>query len=271
MADSAALSDAPGGSPDSLQAYFERAGLQVDGVCETLSRHVLEWRQAAAMLEDLTPQEADILGKLMPRVRARAGQVLIRLDDADQKAQVAQAEANLQAAMAAVGNVDAQSAQEQAAIASRAAAVTQARAQAELARAEVDRYGKLAEQGWVSEQRIQTQRAQAQTANAAVAQAPDESMPRLVRGFNSLSVPKMFDRLKLAGEDLGWIHARGSNDPVTGTVEMRQIVGLKYGSALVRLKNADKAREVWHGALTLNPESSAAAEIRRELQKLGTP
>lgn len=107
--------------------------------------------------------------------------------------------------------------------------------------------------------------------DAAVAQAPDESMPRLVRGFNSLSVPKMFDRLKLAGEDLGWIHARGSNDPVTGTVEMRQIVGLKYGSALVRLKNADKAREVWHGALTLNPESSAAAEIRRELQKLGTP
>lgn len=78
MADSAALSDAPGGSPDSLLAYFERAGLQVDGVCETLSRHVLEWRQAAAMLEDLTPQEADILGKLMPRVRARAGQVLIR-------------------------------------------------------------------------------------------------------------------------------------------------------------------------------------------------
>ena len=78
MADAAALSGTPGDSPDSLQAYFERAGLQVDGVCETLSRHVLEWRHAAAMLEDLTPQEADILGKLMPRVRARAGQVLIR-------------------------------------------------------------------------------------------------------------------------------------------------------------------------------------------------
>lgn len=107
--------------------------------------------------------------------------------------------------------------------------------------------------------------------DAAVAQSPNESMPRLIRGFNSLSVPKMFDRLKLAGEDLGWIHARGSNDPVTGTVELRQIVGLRYGSALVRLKNADKAREVWQGALTLNPDSSAAAEVRRELQKLGTP
>ncbi len=72
------MTGAPGAAPDALGAYFERAGLEVDGVCIALSRYVLEWRQAAAMLEDLTPQEADILGGLMPRVRARAGQVLIR-------------------------------------------------------------------------------------------------------------------------------------------------------------------------------------------------
>jgi membrane fusion protein (multidrug efflux system) len=100
-----------------------------------------------------------------------AGQVLVKLDDADQRAEVAQAEANLQAALAAVGNVDAQAQQEQASIAARAAAVSQARAQSELARAEVERYGKLAEQGWVSQQRIQTQQAQAQTAAATVQQA----------------------------------------------------------------------------------------------------
>ncbi|MFN7130024.1 MAG: HlyD family secretion protein, partial [Brevundimonas sp.] len=103
--------------------------------------------------------------------RVEAGQVLVRLDDSDQKAELARAEANLQAAIAAVGNVDAQSAQEQAAIAARAAAVTQARAQAGLARAEVDRYGKLAQQGWVSQQRIQTERAGAATADASVQQA----------------------------------------------------------------------------------------------------
>lgn len=78
MAEPAALNGTPGAGPDALMASFERAGLQVDGVCVALSRHVLEWRQAAAMLEDLTPQEADTLGSLMPRVRARAGQVLIR-------------------------------------------------------------------------------------------------------------------------------------------------------------------------------------------------
>jgi len=103
--------------------------------------------------------------------RVEAGQVLVKLDDADQKAELAQAEANLQAAFAAVGNVDAQASQEQAAIAARAAAVTQAHAQANLANAEVERYGKLAEQGWVSQQRIQTQQAQAQTARASVDQA----------------------------------------------------------------------------------------------------
>jgi CRP/FNR family transcriptional regulator, cyclic AMP receptor protein len=78
MAEPAALSSPVGSGPEALSAHFARAGLEVDGVCEALSRHVLEWRQAAAMLEDLTPQEADTLGRLMPRVRARAGQVLIR-------------------------------------------------------------------------------------------------------------------------------------------------------------------------------------------------
>ncbi len=103
--------------------------------------------------------------------RVVPGQPLVRLDDADARAKLAQAEANLAALTAAVGNVDARSAQEQAAVAARAAAVEQARAQAALAQAEVDRYGKLAEQGWVSAQRIDTQRATAETARASVAQA----------------------------------------------------------------------------------------------------
>lgn len=60
-----------------LRAHFERAGLQVDGVCEDLSQLGAHWRQTAALLEDLTPQEADTLGLLMPMLRANAGQTLI--------------------------------------------------------------------------------------------------------------------------------------------------------------------------------------------------
>ncbi|MBX4158997.1 biotin/lipoyl-binding protein, partial [Lactiplantibacillus plantarum] len=40
--------------------------------------------------------------------RVEAGQILVKLDDSDEKAQLAQAEANLAAAIAAVGHVDAQ-------------------------------------------------------------------------------------------------------------------------------------------------------------------
>ncbi len=61
-----------------LRADFERAGLRLEGVCEDLSNLGEHWRQTAALLEDLTPDEADTLGKLMPTVRARPGQVLIK-------------------------------------------------------------------------------------------------------------------------------------------------------------------------------------------------
>ncbi|WP_348685078.1 biotin/lipoyl-binding protein, partial [uncultured Brevundimonas sp.] len=65
--------------------------------------------------------------------RVEAGQVLVKLDDSDQRAELIRAEANLQAAIAAVGNVDAQAEQEKATVAARAAAEAQARAQAGLA------------------------------------------------------------------------------------------------------------------------------------------
>lgn len=103
--------------------------------------------------------------------RVQAGQILVKLDDADAKAKLAQAQANLAAVMAAVENVDARTAQEQAVIASRAAGVAQAQAQARLAQQQVERYGQLAQQGWVSQQRIQTERAGAATASASVAEA----------------------------------------------------------------------------------------------------
>lgn len=103
--------------------------------------------------------------------RVQAGQVLLRLDDRDAKAGVAQAEANLAAVTAAVSNVDARAIQEQATIASRAAGVAQARAQADLAAQQVERYDRLAQQGWVSQQRIETERAGARTAQASVAEA----------------------------------------------------------------------------------------------------
>ncbi len=60
-----------------LRAHFERAGLRVEGVCGDLSNLGEHWRQTSALLEDLTPAQANTLGQLMPTVRARAGQAMI--------------------------------------------------------------------------------------------------------------------------------------------------------------------------------------------------
>jgi membrane fusion protein (multidrug efflux system) len=99
------------------------------------------------------------------------GQVLVRIDPATIRARLAQAEANAQALEAAVAQVDDKARLEEAMIAQRSAGVESARAEASLAQAELNRYGQLAQQGWVSTQRAQTARAAHQQAAAAVAQA----------------------------------------------------------------------------------------------------
>ena len=73
MADDAAIDHLA-----SLRERFAQAGLRLEGQCEGLSRYMLQWRHAAALIEDLTVEEADTLGTLMPRLHARAGQTLIR-------------------------------------------------------------------------------------------------------------------------------------------------------------------------------------------------
>lgn len=99
------------------------------------------------------------------------GQLLVRIDPATIKARLAQAEANAQALQAAVSAVDDKARLEQAMIAQKAAGVASARAEANFADAEFNRYGELAKQGWVSPQRAQTARMGQQQASASVAQA----------------------------------------------------------------------------------------------------
>jgi membrane fusion protein (multidrug efflux system) len=100
-----------------------------------------------------------------------AGQVLVRLDPAPLRASLAQAQANAAALDAAVRGVDDKASLEQAMIAQKAAGVDSAHAEAQLAQAELARYGSLATQGWVSPQRAQTAKAAASQAQAGVAQA----------------------------------------------------------------------------------------------------
>lgn len=107
--------------------------------------------------------------------------------------------------------------------------------------------------------------------DAAVAQGPDSVQSRLIRGLNSVSVPKIFDRLKLAEEDLGWIHEQTFHEGDYGGRPMRQRVALEYGRILSRLKNTDKARKVWQVGLELDPGSPLADRLRSELKTSGKP
>jgi membrane fusion protein (multidrug efflux system) len=99
------------------------------------------------------------------------GELLVRIDPATIKARLAQAEANAQALEAGVRAVDDKARLEQAMIAQKAAGVDSAKAQARFAAAEMNRYGSLADKGWVSPQRAQTARTAQDQAAAAVTQA----------------------------------------------------------------------------------------------------
>ena len=61
-----------------IEEQLQAAGLEVLGRCADLAEITHGWRHEAALLEDLSATEANALGALMPRVRAKAGQVLIR-------------------------------------------------------------------------------------------------------------------------------------------------------------------------------------------------
>lgn len=65
----------------SAQEQLLAAGLELVGPCEGLSQQ-RELLVRSPLLQDFTPEEADVLGQAMLRVRARPGQMLIAEDEA---------------------------------------------------------------------------------------------------------------------------------------------------------------------------------------------
>ena len=122
--------------------------------------------------------------------RVEAGQVVARIDPAPFQARLDQAVANAQGLQAAIKGVDDKAALEQAMIAQRAAGVTSAQADAGRAKADLARYNSLAQQGWVSQQKVQTEQAGAKQSDAAVlsAQAALEAEHRSAESLGSARV-----------------------------------------------------------------------------------
>ena len=61
-----------------LESQLASSGLDIYGCCERLTRLGDDFLQTAALLQDMTPAEVDILGSAMLLVRAQPGQVMIR-------------------------------------------------------------------------------------------------------------------------------------------------------------------------------------------------
>jgi membrane fusion protein, multidrug efflux system len=84
-----------------------------------------------------------------------AGQVIAQIDDRDYRIALAQAEAQVAAAQASIGNIDAQIAVQQAQVAQTAAQVQEQQASLTYAEQQSARYGTLAKDGWGTTQNAQ--------------------------------------------------------------------------------------------------------------------
>lgn len=61
-----------------LEEQLNAAGLNVVGFCDTLSTYSVDLLGTSPLLQDMSPQEVDVLGQSMLMIRAEAGQALIR-------------------------------------------------------------------------------------------------------------------------------------------------------------------------------------------------
>ena len=114
----------------------------------------------------------------------KAGQALARIDDRDFRAAQAQAKAGVDAAEAAIGNIDAELALQQSMIDQAKAATFASRASLKFNRADVARYNDLAKNGYASVQRAQ----QSETARSQSAAELQRDQAGLVAAQKKIAV-----------------------------------------------------------------------------------
>ena len=102
-----------------------------------------------------------------------AGEVIARIDDRDYRTALAQAEAQVAAAQASIGNIDAQIAVQQAQVAQTVAQLQQQQANLTYAEQQSARYGTLAKDGWGTKQDAQQWASQQRQGEASLQAAKE--------------------------------------------------------------------------------------------------
>jgi multidrug resistance efflux pump len=174
---------------------------------------------------------------------ARAGDVLVRIDDRIYRQRVEQARANLGSARAALANTPQQAASREATFASQGAAVASARAQLTRAQADNARLETLASQGFVTRRDLDASRASLAQAQAAVQQAQasqtvaaeDVRSVSVSRGGLAANVEAAEAALRLAEIDLANTVIRAPVGGQIGEVGARQGQYVTAGTQLLAL------------------------------------
>jgi membrane fusion protein (multidrug efflux system) len=121
----------------------------------------------------ISPKVAGYVAEVAVRDNQRvvAGQLLVRIDDRDYRAELAQSEAQVASAGADLRNADALIVQQRARIAASEAQVASAGAQSDYAGSESERYRNLIESGAVSRQKAQLAQTDLKRSNAGLSEA----------------------------------------------------------------------------------------------------
>jgi membrane fusion protein (multidrug efflux system) len=204
---------------------------------------------------DVTPLSAQVGGYVRKVAvddfqRVKTGDLLVEIDDRDYTAKVAQAEADLLGAQAAIENIKARKEAQKAVVVQAESAVTGARADLERARLEAERQRKLLATTFGTEQRVEQTDADAKRLAATLAsnQAAVESQRSQLAVLDTQEMQLRADmKAKQAALDLAKINLGYTRiyAPVNGEVSERNVYAGQYvhsGSQVITIVPLDN---VW--------------------------
>jgi len=106
------------------------------------------------------------------------------------------------------------------------------------------------------------------TQDRAVGMATNDPAVRLKRAICSFHQPGLLGREQIARDDLAWLWKTITEKPDALPIGDKQDVAMFQGSSLLKQRKAEEARQVWESGIALAPQSTEAALMRKQLEKL---
>lgn len=104
----------------------------------------------------------------------------------------------------------------------------------------------------------------------AVSLAPDDAEARFIRAATSWHLPAFYRRRRQCEDDFAWLAQRARNDARTGTLppELAAAALNYWGQILVSRKDISSARQAFHEAVSIAPQSPGGQDAARRLRSL---